>query len=174
MTAAPIATFHPTTYGRNARNRRAAALTPEAESARAALETFYFAFNHKDLAVHDAVWAPDALVQLNNPLGGVLRGVEPIRELYRGVFEGPADVWVELHDIVEYLTQEAAIFAGRERGAFTRDGVTVPLAIRTTRVFRYLGPELGWRQIHHHGSIDDPSLLERYQRAVRGGETAAR
>ena len=25
-----------------------------------------------------------------------------------------------------------------------------------------------WQQVHHHGSIDDPDLLSRYQRAVLG------
>ncbi|MCA9935449.1 MAG: hypothetical protein H6662_11830 [Ardenticatenaceae bacterium] len=45
-------------------------------------------------------------------------------------------------------------------------GVTLPLHIRTTRVFHYLGAELGWRQVHHHGSIDDPDLLRAYQTAV--------
>jgi hypothetical protein len=44
----------------------------------------------------------------------------------------------------------------------------VPLAIRTSRFFQYFGPELGWRQVHHHGSIDDAEALDRYQRAVRG------
>ena len=59
-------------------------------------------------------------------------------------------------------------FAGRERGEFTRDKHTVPLAIRTSRVFQYFGGQPGWRQVHHHGSIDDPEALAQYQRAVRG------
>jgi hypothetical protein len=39
------------------------------------------------------------------------------------------------------------------------------LAIRTTRVFRRV--EGAWRQVHHHGSMDDPALLRAYQDLVR-------
>ena len=95
-------------------------------------------------------------------------GRDEIRELYRRIFAGPAQVWVELHGLVEYFTTGTVVFAGRERGEFVRDGQTVPLAIRTTRIFQYFGPESGWRQVHHHGSIDDPEALACYQRAVRG------
>ena len=77
-------------------------------------------------------------------------------------------MWVEFHDVVEYVDGTSVVFAGRERGEFTRDERTVPLAIRTSRFFQYFGPELGWRQVHHHGSIDDAEALDRYQRAVRG------
>jgi hypothetical protein len=70
--------------------------------------------------------------------------------------------------VMECEGQNTVVFAGRERGEFTRDGVTVPLAIRTTRVFQYFGGELGWRQVHHHGSVDDPEALARYRRAVFG------
>jgi len=54
---------------------------------------------------------------------------------------------------------------GRERGRFEAAGGTLDLAIRTTRIFRWVDGR--WRQVHHHGSMDDPALLERYQRAVR-------
>ncbi|MDQ2802483.1 MAG: nuclear transport factor 2 family protein, partial [Pseudomonadota bacterium] len=41
---------------------------------------------------------------------------------------------------------------------------TIDLAIRTTRLFRRAGGR--WRQVHHHGSIDDPALLVAYRTAV--------
>jgi len=31
---------------------------------------------------------------------------------------------------------------------------------------------LGWRQLHHHGSIDDPDMLARYQNFVAGKAAA--
>lgn len=39
------------------------------------------------------------------------------------------------------------------------------MAIRTSRVFRRISGE--WRQVHHHGSVDDAELLAAYQQAVR-------
>src|SRR5581483_2146497 len=55
-------------------------------------------------------------------------------------------------------------------------GAALPLAIRTSRVFRKIDGR--WRQVHHHGSMDDPKLLARYQALVRSaalsGESARR
>lgn len=154
-------------YGRHAHNRLADASLAGSEGARAALESFYHAFNQRSQVVLREVWADNPLVQLNNPLGGVIRGVDGVVDLYRRIFEGPADVWVEFHDIVEYTGAGAAVFAGRERGEFRVGDTVIPLDIRTTRVFAYADGR--WGQVHHHGSITDPALLAQYQRAVQGG-----
>lgn len=156
------------TYGRSAVDRRIEALEPTLEGARAALECFYFAFNQRSLDALEAIWAQGPLISLKNPLGGIMRGLDDIRALYQRIFDGPAQVWVEFYDVVEYVGQDTVVFAGRERGEFTLNDRSVPLAIRTTRVFQYFGGQLGWRQVHHHGSIDDSEALARYQRAVRG------
>ncbi|MGL6236941.1 MAG: YybH family protein [Segniliparus sp.] len=140
----------------------------------AALESFYFALNNQDLDVLAKVWAPDPLAQLNNPLGGLLRGGEQIVDLYRRVFEGSIRLQVELTDIVEYSDERHAVFAGREIGEYIdlATGSRTPLAIRTSRYFVVEAPsgassETGfWRQLHHHGSIDDPAALSAYQAAV--------
>ena len=66
---------------------------------------------------------------------------------------------------MRFASDEIVVFAGRERGEFVVENRRVPLTIRTSRVFSYR-PEVGWRQIHHHGSIDDPRLLQAYQDAV--------
>ncbi len=42
----------------------------------------------------------------------------------------------------------------------------INLAIRTSRIFKLMNEE--WKQVHHHGPIEDPSLLDIYQKAVRG------
>lgn len=156
------------TYGRGAIDRRVEARDPTLEGARAALESFYFAFNQRSLDALESVWAQGPLISLNNPLGGIMRGLDDIRAPYQRIFGGPAQVWVEFHDVVEYMGQDTVVFAGRERGEFTRDERTIPLPIRTSRVFQHFGRQLGWRQVHHHGSIDDAEALAQYQRAVRG------
>jgi ketosteroid isomerase-like protein len=126
------------------------------EGARAALETFYRAFNTRDLDLLTTVWLDDPLVQLNNPVGGLLRGRDAIADLYARVFQSEAGVWVQFEDIVEVATETCAIFAGRERGEFTAAQETLTLQIRTSRCFVYAEQGGGWRQVHHHGSIDDP------------------
>ena len=155
-------------FGRGSRDRRQAAGQPGVEGARAALESFYHAFNERSLEVFDDVWAPDELVSLANPLGGLVRGRASIRELYARIFHGPAEVWVELGEVTEWGSPAMVAYSGRERGEYARNGERLPLSIRTSRVFAFLGSGLGWRQVHHHGSIDDPEALRRYQEAVVG------
>ncbi len=161
--------FHsPYTYGRISANRIAQAHEHGIEGARALLEAFYYAFNHRDMDVFGKVWANYDLIQLNNPLGGILRGYKPIAALYQRIFTGPARVWVEFRDIVEFQTGGMIVFAGRESGEFSKGAMSLPLSIRTSRIVQWFGPEIGWRQTHHHGSIDDPQVLAEYQQAVRG------
>lgn len=156
------------TFGRGAANRLMEAQRQDVDGAVALLETFYFAFNNRSQEVFHQVWAEAPLIQLNNPLGGIMRGYEPIAALYDGIFTGPARVWVELSNIVCYETDTQVVFAGWEHGEFARDGRGVPLTIRTSRVIQWFGAAVGWRQVHHHGSIDDAALLAAYQHAVRG------
>jgi hypothetical protein len=153
------------TFGPGARNRLDEASWPGREGALAALESFYYAFNQRDLDVFRQVWTSDPLAQLNNPLGGILRGGDAITALYERVFHGPARVTVTLSDIVEYSGEDHAVFAGRETGEY-RVTETVPLSIRTTRFFAYENGR--WVQVHHHGSIDDADALAAYQAAIRG------
>ncbi|NUS00851.1 MAG: SnoaL-like domain-containing protein [Kribbellaceae bacterium] len=149
-------------YGPDAGPRVAEARAAGREGALAALETFYYALNHKDLEVLVDGWADDPLVQLNNPVGGILRGRDAVRDLYKRVFAGSLNVQVTFGDAATYWLDDAVVFAGRETGTYLGDR---PLQIRTTRIFRYDG---SWQQVHHHGSIDDPAMLAAYQQAVRG------
>lgn len=151
--------------GRSAKDRSAEAHQPGLDGAVAALETFYYGFNSHQPDVITRIWADNPQVQLNNPLGGILKGHDGINELYRRVLVGPARVWVEFFDVVVYETHQVAVFAGRERGECEFDGEVLPLRIRTSRVFIYL-PRVGWRQAHHHGSIDEAKLLDTYQRLI--------
>ncbi|WP_027940698.1 YybH family protein [Amycolatopsis taiwanensis] len=154
-------------FGPESRNRLDAAGEPGIDGALAALESFYFAFNNADLDAFGRVWTTHPLAQLNNPLGGILRGGSAITALYDRVFHGPARVTVTFGDIVEYASEGHAIFAGRETGGYSVDGSeTVPLSIRTTRYFRY--EDGRWSQFHHHGSIDDAAALAAYQSAISG------
>lgn len=157
-----------TQYGPAARNRLVeAARRAGLDGARAALESFYYAFNHRDSTVLAQVWLADPLVQLNNPLGGILRGSDGIARLYQRIFDSPASVRVTFGDIVEFEVAGMVVFAGRETGQFTDPaGRTIPLHIRTTRVFAYDRTAQRWGQVHHHGSIDDPGALRDYQEAI--------
>ncbi|SEN01027.1 YybH family protein [Nonomuraea pusilla] len=151
----------------SSRNRLSETGDPSGEGAEAALETFYYSLNNRDLDTLRADWSAHPLAQLNNPVGGILRGGDAISDLYAKIFSGSVTVQVTFGDVVAYLGDRHAVFAGREIGSYTTaDGIETPLEIRTSRYFRY--EEGHWRQYHHHGSIDDPDALRAYQRAIRG------
>jgi len=135
--------------------------TPES-----ALEQFYAAFNGRDLALMSENWAQIEEIALDNPLGGIRRGWAEIRPLYERVFAGPAVVAVEFYDYTLHIGQELFYAVGRERGHFRNGDTELALAIRTSRVFRQFDGR--WKQVHHHGSIEDPDLLARYQSALSG------
>jgi len=152
-------------FGRDAHNLVNETGMQNYEGAVAALETFYYSFNNKDLEIFNKIWTQNCLIQLNNPLGGIIRGINDISNLYRKLFTSNANVWVEFSDIVSYELNDCVVFAGREKGAYSNAKGTVELNIRTTRIFAYINGT--WGQLHHHGSIDDPELLQKYQAAVK-------
>ncbi len=134
-----------------------------------ALVQFYYAFNHTDMPTMDKNWANTQEIAMDTPLGGRKRGWEELKPVYERIFNGPVEVYVEYYDYTIHQTQEIFYTVGRERGYFRLGGNEVKLAIRTSRIFQKI--DRHWRQVHHHGSIDDPQSLERYQITVLGKQS---
>ncbi|HXD36554.1 MAG TPA: nuclear transport factor 2 family protein [Rhodanobacter sp.] len=131
----------------------------------AALAAFYRAFNRRDLGAMSCNWANDAAASMSNPLGGIARGWPAIRAVYERIFTGPARVQVAFHDFTLHEAGDCFHAVGRERGTLVNGDTRLELAIRTTRLYRRI--DGAWRQVHHHGSFDDPALLAAYREAVR-------
>lgn len=131
-----------------------------------ALIEFYRAFNSKDLTLMGENWEKGNDSVMSNPVGGITRGWEDIESVYRNLFDNDSEIYVEFYDYT--IHKEGNLFwaIGREKGLFKKGRRKVDLEIRTSRTFRYKKER--WRQIHHHGSIENPKLLARYQRTVFG------
>ncbi len=125
---------------------------------------FYRAFNQRDMVLMETLWLNSKEASMNNPVGGIKRGWDEIRAVYDKIFNGSAKVYVEFYDFTLHPTENMFFATGRERGYFEKGGVRIELAIRTSRIFVKMEGE--WKQIQHHGSIDDPDLLKRYQEAI--------
>jgi ketosteroid isomerase-like protein len=132
-----------------------------------ALSDFYDAFNHRDLGKMANNWAQTDEIAMDNPVGGIKRGWEEIKAVYERIFNGKANVYVEFYDYTIHERGEMFYAVGRERGEFRIGETVIDLSIRTSRVFQLINGQ--WRQVHHHGSIDEPELLSRYQQAIREG-----
>ena len=138
---------------------------------RDALIDFYRAFNARDLDGLAANWMAGEEPSMDNPIGGIRRGWNAISEGYAKLFGGRARVTVAFHDFTSQGGADWHLFAGRERGHCTTPDEAFEVRIRTTRWFVRVNGV--WRQLHHHGSIDEPALLERYQRAILGAPLGA-
>lgn len=130
-----------------------------------ALAQFYRAFNSRDLKMIDDNFAHSDDVAIDNPLGGIRRGADEPHKMYEGVFKSPANVHVVFWDYTIHRAGDVFWAVGRERGTYLDGGVEKNLNIRTTRIFQLIDGR--WRQMHHHGSIEDAKLLADYQNAVR-------
>ncbi len=139
-------------------------LTPQMR----ALAEFYQALNDRDMQLMKRNWAQTDDAVMDNPVGGIKRGWGEIKAVYAQIFSDPEAFWFEFYDYSYHEAGDVFYVVGRERGEYRAGGVTLHMAIRTTRLFRLIAGQ--WRQVHHHGSIDDAELLARYQRAVRGSD----
>jgi len=130
-----------------------------------ALVNFYKAFNNRNLELMQKVWLNSKEASMNNPLGGIMRSWKEIETVYDKIFNGKAKVYVEFYDFAIHKTEDMFFATGRERGYFKTDEIEFELAIRTSRIFKKINGD--WKQIQHHGSIDNPELLKTYQDLVR-------
>ena len=135
-------------------------------SALDALIDFYRSFNASDLKALAANWAEGEAPSMDNPIGGIRRGWPAIRDGYAKLFGGPAIVRVAFHDFAAQGNNDYHLFVGREKGFCETPAVRLELRIRTSRWFVKMRGV--WRQLHHHGSIDEPALLAEYQRVILG------
>ncbi|MDQ3392770.1 MAG: nuclear transport factor 2 family protein [Bacteroidota bacterium] len=129
-----------------------------------ALSKFYKAFNTKDVELMEQSWLNTEEISMDNPIGGIRRGWSEIGYGYNKIFNGKATVYVEFYDFSIHKSENMFFATGRERGYFKTDQIDLPLSIRTTRIFVKVNND--WKQIHHHGSIDNPELLKTYQEAI--------
>lgn len=135
-----------------------------------ALAEYYRAFNSRDLRLMENNWGGAEDVSLYHPLGGVRIGWQEIRSIYEQTFSGPAGAQMAFHDFTLHRFGDAFLAVGTERGLLRTQEASLEFRIRTTRMFAWKGGR--WRQVHHHGSIEEPELLAQYQTLVLTGKIA--
>ena len=157
---------------RGEQNLLADAAVPGIRGARAALETFYYAFNTRSVDLYQRIWADDPLVQVYSPVGGLVRGHAGIATLSERLFSGSMRIQTVLEDIVAYVTPELVVFTEREHATYTpdseHDAMSKVAEGRSICVFRFIAEQGGWRLVYHHVSLEDADQLARFQRADGG------
>lgn len=130
-----------------------------------ALAQFYRALNARDMSLMEQNWDNTDQAAMDNPLGGIKRGWAEIKPVYERLFRVDGSYHFEFYDYTLHRFGDVFYVVGRERGHVSKPGTELDMKIRTTRLFRFDGKR--WRQVHHHGSIEDPQLLAAYQAATR-------
>ena len=130
-----------------------------------ALAQFYRALNARDMSLMEQNWDNTDQAAMDNPLGGIKRGWAEIKPVYERLFRVDGSYHFEFYDYTLHRFGDVFYVVGRERGQVSKPGTELDMKIRTTRLFRFDGKF--WRQVHHHGSIEDPQLLAAYQAATR-------
>ena len=121
--------------------------------------------NEKDFELMQKNWLNNEEIAMDNPLGGIKRGWSEIKSIYSRIFTGQAKVYVEFYDYTIVPMEGGFVAIGRERGSVEIKGEKLDLAIRTSMVYKLV--DGSYKQVHHHGSIEDPILLKEYQELVK-------
>ena len=129
-----------------------------------ALVDFYFAFNTQNFQLMEKNWANTMEASMSNPLGGIKRGWGEIKDVYQKIVNGPAKVYVEFYEYSICESADMFVAVGREKGTLEANGQIIELSIRTSRTYQRINKD--WKQIHHHGSMDNPKLLALYQNTL--------
>ena len=130
-----------------------------------ALNEFYMAFNSQNFDLMQKNWMNSKDIAMSNPLGGIKRGWDDIKVVYQRIFKAKVVVYVEFYDYVILEMKDGFCAVGRERGYVDTAGDKLNLEIRTSRIFVMKNGE--YKQVHHHGSIENYELLKQYQNLLK-------
>ncbi len=129
------------------------------------LTQFYFAFNDRDVFLMSANWAmqlPELELSLADSGGKVRRGWNEIRAYYDAIFKSSFRMRLSLPEYTLHQHPEVTFAVGVEHAVLTKEGGEVlEFSIRSTRILKRIGGR--WKQVHYHGSIDDPEALKALQ-----------
>ena len=114
-------------------------MNPE-EAVLEANDAFYRAFNQKDVAAMDAVWAQSTEVGCIHPGWNVLRGRDAVMESWAGILSNPAQPRIVSGGAAVIFLGEVAVVLCRELVAGS------PLA--ATNLF--VQEDGAWKLAHHH------------------------
>ena len=105
-------------------------------------DAFYSAFNSKDMAAMDAIWAARVRVQCVHPGWNALAGRAAVMESWRGILANPDQPRITAGAAVVTIVGDVAVVVCRELVA------GVPL-VATNLFVREDG---AWKLCHHHAS----------------------
>ncbi|HEX5370899.1 MAG TPA: nuclear transport factor 2 family protein [Dehalococcoidia bacterium] len=112
------------------------------EALLAANDSFYRAFNQRDLEAMDMLWSQSAEVTCIHPGWNLLSGRESVMESWEAIMSNPEQPRMVMGGATPQIHGEWAVVICRE--------LVGGLPLIATNVFVREG--IDWRMVHHHGS----------------------
>jgi ketosteroid isomerase-like protein len=122
----------------------------EEQEVEMANESFYRAFESRDVTEMEKVWATGDNIQCGHPGWRILRGWNAVMESWRCIFEDTPTIRFNLTDVSIEICGALAWVTLYENLTSSVEGQNVSATILTTNIFEKSSG--GWRMIHHHGS----------------------
>jgi ketosteroid isomerase-like protein len=116
----------------------------------AANESFYKAFNARDLDAMKKVWGSHGKVTCVHPGWPPLNGFEPIIESWQGIFKNSGNMDIQVADVSVTTSEDMAWVSCVEKLYTIATHGVLASKVFSTNLFQL--NEGGWKMIMHHAS----------------------
>ena len=120
------------------------------ELAMTANESFYKAFNARDLGAMKEVWSSHESVTCVHPGWNPLNGFEPIMESWQGIFKNSGNMDIQISDVKVVSSEGLARVSCIEKLYTIATHGVLASKVFSTNLFRL--NEGSWKMIMHHAS----------------------
>jgi ketosteroid isomerase-like protein len=118
--------------------------------ARFANESFYEAFNKRDIAAMERVWGEDENTTCVHPGWPPIKGFEPILNSWAGIFENSGNMEIKISDVQVMASEDLAWVSCIEKLYTIAESGVLVSRVFATNLFHLEGDS--WKMVMHHAS----------------------
>jgi len=118
--------------------------------ARYANESFYEAFNKRDIAAMERVWGEDENTTCVHPGWPPIKGFEPILNSWAGIFENSGNMEIKISDVQVMASEDLAWVSCIEKLYTIAESGVLVSRVFATNLFHLEGDS--WKMVMHHAS----------------------
>lgn len=118
--------------------------------ARYANESFYEAFNKRNIAAMERVWGEDENTTCVHPGWPPIKGFEPILNSWAGIFENSGNMEIKISDVQVMASEDLAWVSCIEKLYTIAESGVLVSRVFATNLFHLEGDS--WKMVMHHAS----------------------
>ena len=120
------------------------------KKAQLANESFYEAFNKRDIEGMKHIWGKDECITCVHPGWPPLKGFEPILNSWAGIFENSGDMEIRISDVQVLASADLAWVSCTEKLFTIAESGVLVSQVFATNLFHIEGES--WKMVMHHAS----------------------